>query len=70
MFLNLCVVKGFQVCRERFRKKIISNFAVFAHEISRIRSEERFYLERTDFGKEIDKGEREFRRRPFFFFRE
>ena len=38
-----------------------SNFADFARGISEIRSEDRFYLERTDFGKEIDKIEREFR---------
>ena len=38
-----------------------SNFAVFAREISEIRSEDRFYLKKTDFGNEIDKIEREFR---------
>ena len=54
------------VCRKRFPgvpRKIseknylgTSNFTVFGREISEIRSEDRFYLERTDFGKEIDKN--------------
>ena len=39
----------------------MSNFAVFVCEISEIRSEDGFFLERTNFGKEIDKKEREFR---------
>ena len=38
-----------------------SNFADFARKISKIRSKDRFYLETTNFGKEIDKREREFR---------
>ena len=38
-----------------------SNFAVFAREISENRSEYGFYLERIDFGNEIDKKKREFR---------
>ena len=56
MFLNLCAAKD-------FGKKLsgASNIALFTREISNIRSEGRFYLERTDFGKEIDKREREFR---------
>ena len=51
------------VCRESFGKNYLgtSNFANFAREISEIRSKDRFYLERTDFGNEIDKKEREFR---------
>ena len=58
------------VCRERFPgvpRKILeknylgmSNFAVFAREINKIWSVDRFYL-KTDFEKEIDKREREFR---------
>ena len=39
----------------------MSNFADFAREISKIGSKDRFYLETTNFGKEIDKREREFR---------
>ena len=38
-----------------------SNIALFTREIYKIWSEDRFYLERTDFGKEVDKREREFR---------
>ena len=65
------------VCHERFPdvpRKIsdqnylgTSNIAFFRGKICKIRGEDRFYLERTDFGKENDKREREFRRRPFFF---
>ena len=64
------------VCRERFpgvpqklsKKNYLgtSNVAVFSCKISKIRNEDRFCLERADFGKEIDKKEREFRRRLFF----
>ena len=38
-----------------------SNIALFTREICNIRSEDSFYLERTDFGKEIHKRDREFR---------
>ena len=58
------------VCRERFRgvsRKTseknyqgTSNIAFFTREICKIRSKDRFYL-RTDFGKEIDKRERQFK---------
>ena len=56
------------VCRERFpgmpqdfEKKLFKDFAVFVCEISEIRSEDGFFLERTNFGKEIVKKEHEFR---------
>ena len=64
MFLNLCAVRGFQVCRERFRKKIIQGYPIlrFLHvKYYKISSENRFYLKRTNFVKEIDKREREFK---------
>ena len=38
-----------------------SNIALFTCEICIIWSEDRFYLERTDLGKEIHKRDREFR---------
>ena len=56
MFLNLCAAKNFGK-----NYSGTSNFAVFAREISEIRSKDHFYLERTDFGKETDKKVREFR---------
>ena len=61
--LKLCAVRGFQVCRERFRKKIIQGrqILLFTREICKIRGEDRFYLERIDFGKKNDKRERKFR---------
>ena len=37
-----------------------SDFSDFAREISKVRSKDCFYLETTNFGKEIDKREREF----------
>ena len=59
------------MCRESFpsvSRKIseknylgTSNIAFFKREVCKIRGEDRFYLERTDFAKEIDKKEREFR---------
>ena len=59
------------MCREKFlgvSQKISeinylgkSNFLFFAREMTEIRSETRFYLERTGFGKLIDKKESEFR---------
>ena len=51
------------MCRERFRKNYLgtSYIALFTREICNIRSEDRFYLERTDFGKEIYKRDRELR---------
>ena len=50
IFLNLCAAKD-------FGKYYLgpSNIALFTREICNIRSEDRFYLERTDFGKEIHK---------------
>ena len=45
----------------------MSNIALFTREICKIRNKDRFYLEKTGFGKEIDKIEREFRQRPIFF---
>ena len=49
--------------RERFQKNYLrmSNIALFTREICIIRSEDRFYFERTDFGKKIHKRDREFR---------
>ena len=49
--------------RERFWKNYLgtSYIALFTREICNIRSEDRFYLERTDFGKEIYKRDRELR---------
>ena len=56
MFLNLCAAKD-------FGKNYLgtSNIALFTRKICNIRSEDRFYLERTDLGKEIRKRDREFR---------
>ena len=56
VFLNLCAAKD-------FGKNYLgtSNVALFTREICKIRSEDSFYLERTDFGKKIDKRECEFR---------
>ena len=53
MFLNLCAAKD-------FGKKFLgmSNIALFTREIYNIRSEDRFYLKRTDFGKEVYKRDR------------
>ena len=38
-----------------------SNFAVFVCKISEIRSEDGFFLDRTNFEKEIEEKEREFK---------
>ena len=59
---------GEGVPRKILEKKYLgtSNFADFAREISKIRSKNRFYLETTNFGKKIDKIEREFSWRSFF----
>ena len=56
IFLNLCATKD-------FGKYYLgtSNIALFTCEICNIRSEDRFYLERTDLGKEIHKRDLEFR---------
>ena len=56
VFLNLCAAKDFE-------KNYLgaSNIALFTREICIIRSEDRFYLKRTNFGKEIDKRDRGFR---------
>ena len=53
---------GEGVPRKISEKKYLetSNFADFAREISKIRRKNRFYLETTNFGKKIDKIEREF----------
>ena len=53
---------GEGVPRKISEKKYLgtSNFADFAREISKIRSKDGFYLETTNFGKKIDKREREF----------
>ena len=58
------------MCRERFEKKRTSNFTVFAREINEIRNEDYFYLERTDFGKEIDTSVNSSEDLLFFFFLE
>ena len=61
MFLNLC--EGFPGVPQKISKKDYLgtlNFAVFAREIGEIWSKDCFYLEKTDFGTEIDKREREF----------
>ena len=52
MFLNLCATKD-------FGKNYLgtSNIALFTREICNTGSEDRFYLEKTDFGKEIHKIE-------------
>ena len=50
VFLNPCAAKDFGKNHLR-----ASNIALFTREICIIRSEDRFYLERTNFGKEIDK---------------
>ena len=65
------VCRGTLVYRKRFPglpRKIsekdylgTSNFAVFLCEINQIRSEDGFFSEGTNFGKKIDKKEREFR---------
>ena len=59
------------VCHERspgVSRKISEKYlsrdvliSLFTREICKIRSKDRFYLERIDFGKDIDKREREFR---------
>ena len=56
VFLNLCAAKY-------FGKNYlgVSNIALFTRETCKIWSKDCFYLERTDFGKEFDKREREFR---------
>ena len=56
MFLNLCATKN-------FGKNYLgaSKIALFIREICIIRSENRFYLERTDLGKEIHKRDHEFK---------
>ena len=56
VFLNLCAAKD-------FGKNYLGtwNIALFTCERCKIRTEDRFYLERTNFGKEIDKREREIR---------
>ena len=56
MFFYVCVAKD-------FGKNYLgtSNIAFFIREICTIQSEDRFYLERTDFGKKIHKRDREFR---------
>ena len=56
VFLKQCSAKDFG--KKLFRG---SNIALFTRKICIIRSKDRFYLERTNFGKEIDKREREFR---------
>ena len=58
LFLNLCAVRGFQVTAKDFEKNYrgTPNFAVFEREKSEIQSEDHFYLERTDYGKKIDKS--------------
>ena len=63
VFLNVCAVRGSRCAVKDFEKKLfrVVEFCGFVREISVIRSEDHFYLERTDFGKEIDKKEREFR---------
>ena len=61
MFLNLCAGKD-------FGKNYLgeSNIALFTREICTIRSKDRCYLEKTDFGKEIDIKERKFGKKLFF----
>ena len=56
LFLNLCAAKD-------FGKNYLgtSNNALFTREICNTQSKDHFYLKRTDFGKEIDKRDREFR---------
>ena len=56
VFLNLYASKD-------FGKNYLgnSNTALFRREICNIRSEDRFYLEKIDFGKEIYKRDCEFR---------
>ena len=56
VFLNLCAAKD-------FGKKLSRDveYCAFYREIFNIRSEERFYLKRTDFGKVIDKKDHEFK---------
>ena len=56
VFLNLCASKDFG---KNYLGK--SNIALFTREIYNIRTEDRFYLERTDLEKEIHKRDREFR---------
>ena len=56
VFLNLCAVKDFEK-----NHLGASNIALFTREICIIRSKDRFYLKRTNFGKEIDKRDRGFR---------
>ena len=56
MFLNLCAAKNFEKNYQG-----TSNITLFTREICNSRSEDRFYLERTDFGKKMDKRDREFR---------
>ena len=56
VFLNLCAAKISG--KDYLGKSIIG---LFTREICNIRSEDRFYLERNDFGKEIHKRDHEFR---------
>ena len=48
VFFNLCAAKDFG---KNYLGK--SNIALFTREICNTRSKDRFYLERTDLGKEI-----------------
>ena len=63
MFLNLLYVPR-KVSEKNYLGK--SNIALFTCEICNIWSEDHFYLERTEFGNEIHKGDREFIRRILF----
>ena len=56
VFLNVCAAKDFG---KKLSREV--NIALFTREISNIWSEDRFYLERTDFEKEIHKRDLEFR---------
>ena len=59
MFLNLCFSINLRLRKKNYLGK--SNTELFTREICNTLSEDRFYLERTDFEKEIHKRDREFR---------
>ena len=59
VFLKLCAAKD-------FGKKLFRDVKYCAREICKIRSEDRFYLKRPDFGKEIDKRVRDLGEKLFF----
>ena len=69
VFLNLCAVKVSRCAAKDFKKNYLgtSNIACCRREICKIRSENHFYLERIDFGKEMTRESANSGEDLFFF---